>query len=206
MVGTFAAAILTVLVSIFTVDVESFDRYRWVLVVALAAFIIVLHPRLLGGLIAMTARVIRRRPFQVTMGYLETLRILGLYVLNWLVFGVALYLLIRSFYPVQPSLIVYLAGAFSFAGMVGILAVFAPSGLGVRDGLLALFLCQVMPTGVALLAAIVTRVWLTVAELASVGVVFSLMRLGVIDVGGTESLRAIRNAAETLDGGVESES
>jgi uncharacterized membrane protein YbhN (UPF0104 family) len=176
MVGNFAASIFMVLVAVMTADVPALDPYRWLLVVALIGLLASLHPRLIGWLVALAAKVLRRKPFQITMGYGQLLRYVGLYVVNWLVFGLALYVFIRSFYPLEFSSIVYLAGAFSFASMVGILAVFAPSGLGVREGVLAVFLNQVMPTSVALVVSVATRLWLTVIELLSAGVVYLVAR------------------------------
>ncbi len=102
--------------------------------------------------------------------------------MNWILFGIALYVLIRSFYALDAGSILYLAGAFSFSSIVGILALFAPSGLGVREGILAVFLNRIMPTSIALVVSVVSRLWLTVAELAAVGVVFLLMKWGRLDV------------------------
>jgi uncharacterized membrane protein YbhN (UPF0104 family) len=175
-IGNFAASIFTVLVAVLTADVPALDPYRWALGVTLVLLLVSLHPRLIGWLVAVVARVLRRQPFAIEMGYAQMLRYVGLYVVNWLAFGVALYVFIRSFYPVEPGSIVYLAGAFSFAGMLGILAVFAPSGLGVREGVLALFLNQIMPTPVALIISVASRIWLTVVELGCVGAVYLLIR------------------------------
>jgi uncharacterized membrane protein YbhN (UPF0104 family) len=136
-----------------------------------------LHPTVLGWVVGLGARLLRRQPFTITLGYRQLLGYVCLYALNWLLFGVALYVFIRSFYPLELDSILYLAGAFSFASMVGILAVFAPSGLGVREAILALFLGQVMPTAVALVVSVATRVWLTVIELAAAGVVYLWIRL-----------------------------
>lgn len=206
-VGTIAASIFVVLLSAFTVDLEGVESYRGLLIAALALLMVVLHPRLLSGVIKAVARLVRRPPFAVTLGYGEILRVLVLYVLNWIVFGMALFLLIRSFYAVQPSSILLLAGGFSLAAMVGIVAVFAPSGLGVREALLAVFLGQVMPTGVALLSSVLSRVWLTVVELAAVSVVFLMIRFDVIDADGVGGWRSLRRSAasEELRGGFESQ-
>ncbi len=46
-----------------------------------------------------------------------------------------------------------------------------------REAILALFLGQVMPTAVALVVSVATRVWLTVIELAAAGVVYLWIRL-----------------------------
>lgn len=201
-IGNFAAAIFTVLVAILTVDAPALDPYRWMLVAALVGLLIALHPKVIGWLIRIAARVLHRRPFEVTLTYPQLLRYLGLYVLNWLFFGVALYVFIRSFYSLEISSILYLTGAFSFAGMMGIVAVFAPSGLGVREGILALFLGQVMPTSVALVVSVASRVWLTIVELGLAGLVYLMIRFDWIDAGDSLSLPSGDRPA-TLEGGVE---
>ena len=90
-------------------------------------------------------------------------------------------MLIRSFYALDAGLILYLAGAFSFSSIVGVLALFAPSGLGVREGILGILNAS-CPTSIALVVSVVSRLWLTLAELAAVGVVFLLMKWGRLDV------------------------
>ena len=198
-VGNLAAAIFTVLIAGFTLDVPGFDRYRWLLAAALGAFVIGLHPRVLEWGITRAARLLRREPFPVTLSYPQLLRYLGLYVVNWLLFGGALYVFIRSFYSLDISSILYLTGAFSFAGMVGILAVFSPSGLGVREGILALFLNQVMPTPVALVVAVASRLWLTIVELGCAGAVYLMIRFRWIDVDEVDGLRSMGGGLEGID-------
>jgi hypothetical protein len=127
---------------------------------------------------------------------------LALYVANWVLFGVALFVFIRSFYPLEWGYVLFLAGAFSFASMLGILALFAPSGLGVREGVLALFLRRIMPESVALVVSVASRVWVTLVELASVGVVYVLLRRG-----GTDMTRVVDSpgSVASLGGGAEGE-
>ena len=53
----------------------------------------------------------------------------------------------------------YVTGAFIFAGAIGSLAVFVPSGLGVREAILIVFLANVLPPEVALVLVVVLRIW-----------------------------------------------
>ncbi|HEY4606007.1 MAG TPA: lysylphosphatidylglycerol synthase domain-containing protein, partial [Acidimicrobiia bacterium] len=198
-VGNLAAAVFTVLVAGLTLDVPGFDRFRWLLVAAMVAFLTGLHPRPLGWLIAGAARLLRRQPFPVTLTYPQLLRYLALYVMNWLLFGGTLFVFIRSFYLVEPSSILYLTGAFSLAGMIGILAFFTPSGLGVREGVLALFLNQVMPTSVAIVASVASRIWLTVVELVGAGLVYLAVRFWWHDLDQAKTLRSIGGGLESLE-------
>ncbi len=79
--------------------------------------------------------------------------------------GVGFFLLVRALYPLPLSQAIYLTGAFALAGCIGSLSVIAPSGLGVREGVLILSLQTVVPNPVAALAAIVARLWASVPEL-----------------------------------------
>jgi glycosyltransferase 2 family protein len=171
LVATFSSSILMVLLSALTLESPRVDSYRPVLLIVLVALVLALHPRVLTHLTRVAYRLLRREPFEITVSYGELLRFVGFYVLNWLIFGLSLYMFINSFYPLAASSILYLAGAFSFASMMGMVAVFVPSGLGVREGLLGIFLVQLMPQSVSLLSAVAARVWFTVVELLGVGVV-----------------------------------
>jgi hypothetical protein len=51
--------------------------------------------------------------------------------------------------------------------MTGFLVLIAPAGLGVREGVFTLILKTVVPEPLAIIAALVTRVWMTVGELTA---------------------------------------
>jgi len=177
LVATFAASILTVLMAALTLDSPAVERYRPYLLLALVLLLISLHPRILTLFIRIGYRILRREPFEVTVSYGAMLRFVGLYILNWMIFGLALYAFIRSFHPIPASTSIYLAGAFSFSSLMGMIAVFVPSGLGVREGILGLFLIRLMPEALALLTALAARVWFTVVELLGIGAVAAFARL-----------------------------
>jgi len=84
-----------------------------------------------------------------------------------------------------PSLAVadmpFVLGAFNLAGAVGILAVFAPSGLGVREGMQLLLLPLVMPKELAFVVTVAARVWSTAMDLVFFGLAWG--RRGA-DAGG----------------------
>ncbi|MBA2565614.1 MAG: flippase-like domain-containing protein [Gemmatimonadetes bacterium] len=57
------------------------------------------------------------------------------------------------------------AGIFVAGYLAGFLAFFTPGGLGVREGVYVVLLGPYLPTSVALAAAILSRLWLTLVEL-----------------------------------------
>jgi hypothetical protein len=90
------------------------------------------------------------------------LRWTTLYVLNWSLYAVAFWLLFLGLEGWAPFL--YVGPAFAAAYVGGYLALFAPAGLGVREGLLAAFLAPVLRPEAALAVAVAARIWATAVE------------------------------------------
>lgn len=171
LVATFSASILTVLIAALTIESSRIDALRPAMAGALAIFLLILHPRILTIVIEIAARILRRKPFPITLRYVELLRFVALYMVNWIVFGLSLYAFINSFFAIAPNSVLFLAGAFSLASLLGMVAILVPSGLGVREGVLGVFLIQLMPQPVALAAALAARIWFTMVELVGVAIV-----------------------------------
>jgi uncharacterized membrane protein YbhN (UPF0104 family) len=69
-------------------------------------------------------------------------------------------------------------GAYTLAGIAGTAAIFVPSGIGVREGVIVGLLSSVMAPEEALLAAVTARAVSVVADLLPIGVLagYSLVR------------------------------
>jgi len=67
--------------------------------------------------------------------------------------------------------------AFLVAGVAGILAVFVPAGLGVREAALSLLLAPQLGEGLAIGLALASRVWLLLSELGAFGAWIVLARI-----------------------------
>lgn len=95
---------------------------------------------------------------QVSVG---TLLVSGaLSVLIHALSGPSIYFVLEAMYPaISASLIPELTAAVLIAGTLGTLALIAPAGLGVREGLLIVLLSLFMPRPVAVAAALVLRLW-----------------------------------------------
>jgi uncharacterized membrane protein YbhN (UPF0104 family) len=55
---------------------------------------------------------------------------------------------------------------------LGLITIFAPGGLGVREGALVYLLSLVMAAPVAVVISILTRIWMTLIEIGLVGMVY----------------------------------
>jgi uncharacterized membrane protein YbhN (UPF0104 family) len=95
-------------------------------------------------------------------------RWLTLYVLVWGAYGAAFVLLLMGLG--FPGGFMELAPPFAAAYVLGYIAVFAPAGIGIREGFLIAFLRPELGAG-AVGVAVLARVWMTAVELIPAGVV-----------------------------------
>jgi uncharacterized membrane protein YbhN (UPF0104 family) len=86
--------------------------------------------------------------------------------------GVGFYLFVDSVYPVAPQYILFLTGALAISNTIGLVALFAPAGLGVREGALVYILSLVMVAPIAVIISILSRMWVTLIEIGLVGMVY----------------------------------
>jgi uncharacterized membrane protein YbhN (UPF0104 family) len=128
-------------------------------------------PQLLQRPLAWALRRVGQAPDSAPLRRRDLFALLPGYCATWLIYGLGLYLLARSIYPLPPAALPGVAGSFAIAWVVGFLSLITPSGLGVREGVLGVLLSTFMPTPVALLLALLARIWLTVAELACAALV-----------------------------------
>jgi uncharacterized membrane protein YbhN (UPF0104 family) len=62
----------------------------------------------------------------------------------------------------------------AISSTLGLIAIFAPSGLGVREGVLVYLLSLMMPPPIAVIISILTRIWMTLIEIGLIGMVYLL--------------------------------
>jgi hypothetical protein len=86
--------------------------------------------------------------------------------------GLLGFFIINMFYTVSFDKIFYIIGTTSWAFLIGLLNVFAPSGIGVRDGILIGFYSYLIPAPLALAVAITIRILVTSVEWSLIGIAF----------------------------------
>lgn len=90
------------------------------------------------------------------------------YGLTWVVTGIAFSLFVTSFVPGAGEHARQVAGSVAASYLVGYLVLFAPAGIGVREGAMAGLLAAIpsIPLSAAVVIAVASRIWFTLAELA----------------------------------------
>jgi hypothetical protein len=85
----------------------------------------------------------------------------------WMGYGVALWLLARGLLPHAGLGLLPATAVFTASYLAGFLALFAPGGIGVREGVFILMLQGPIGIGAATALAIASRLLLTVTELGA---------------------------------------
>ena len=125
-----------------------------------------LHPRLFRPLATRLLRPLGATDIPA-LRYRTALGLLAFYAATWPLGGVALFFLLRSVGG-EPDVtaIPFLGGTSAVGAIVAVLAVFAPSGLGVREASMYGLLLAVASESVALGATLLNRLAITLVEAA----------------------------------------
>jgi uncharacterized membrane protein YbhN (UPF0104 family) len=128
-----------------------------------------LHPRVFRRLADKILRPFGAHGVE-PLPFRTTLSLLVFYCGTWLLGGLALLFLIRSLGS-DPgwATLPFLGGTSAIGAIVAVLAVFAPSGLGVREASMYGILLAVTSSGAALDATILNRLVITLVEVALFG-------------------------------------
>ena len=86
------------------------------------------------------------------------------YLAAWTVFGLGFALFVRAVADTAAGSLPSLIGICAAGYLAGWMAVFVPGGLGVREGMYALLLAELVSGPMAAAVAILSRLWLTAVE------------------------------------------
>jgi uncharacterized membrane protein YbhN (UPF0104 family) len=164
--------------------------------VLIVALLIMLHPRILGTLLNIGLRLLKRQPVTLGLHYQHILLITLYWSLSWCIAGAACYLLLLSIWPSAPLVLLPISiGIYALVWDIGFLSLITPSGLGVREAAMtAIFsLAFALPAGVATMLALISRIVSTLAELLCVSIAYV--------AGGKRGRRLVLERAQ--DGSIE---
>ncbi|MEE6260398.1 lysylphosphatidylglycerol synthase domain-containing protein [Plantactinospora sonchi] len=143
---------------------RAFDRFWWTVLV-LPAALVPLWPPLLNRLLARLLRLARREPLPRPLGGRGIGLSVGWSLAGWLAYGVHLWLLLGDAGATGRDLLPVAVGAFAGSWCLGFLLAVAPAGVGAREVALPLLLAGAVASPVALVAAVVSRLLMTVVDL-----------------------------------------
>ncbi|MFW5657130.1 MAG: lysylphosphatidylglycerol synthase domain-containing protein [Bacteroidota bacterium] len=154
------------LISILPVFLFTGNTWFGLLILLSAAgIIIVLFSPLFHRLLLNILARILKRPVDIPLiNIADALKVSRVVVLYWICWTIAFYLLLISVFPQESALL--MAFAFPVSVTYGVLAIFMPGGIGVREGILTAFLTAGgMPLENAVTLSILSRLWFVAGEI-----------------------------------------
>jgi len=162
---TFLVGILLFFLALSLAHPENLVNYLLLIPVFLF-FILVLYPPVLERFVNIGLKMIRRPPVLIKMRYGSLLGIAVYFLGLWLAQIVGYFLLINALYPVPLGQFPALAAIYIISWMAGFIIILAPGGLGVREGTMTLLLSSVVSSALAIGISFLSRVWVTIFEVA----------------------------------------
>ncbi len=136
--------------------------------------IIFIYPPLMESTLNILLKLLKKETISINLSFRDNLIFTLFFMVSWSIYGLAFNIFIRSLTPFSWSLMPFISSAFAFSYIIGFLSVFVPGGLGVREGILVFYLSSCFPLPVATLIALLSRLWMTAAEILCLAVSFRL--------------------------------
>jgi len=169
-IATIGSVLVCLLFAIPIIIEYSYNPYLFIVVILIAGFVI--HPRVIDWIF---------RRLKLDAGSLEyrlILKSIVLYMLIWMLGGVVLFLIANSIYPLKITDLPYVIGAWSIVGFITSVLLFLPTNLGLTEVGISLLLSNIMPSSIAVIIAILGRIFITIFELIWAGASLFLQKRG----------------------------
>jgi uncharacterized membrane protein YbhN (UPF0104 family) len=132
---------------------------------SIVALLILVHPTIFEKCLNIGLRLLKRPVISIPLSFASIVKLIAFYVTGWQLSGIVLFLFVSPFASVNFYSIPLLAGTAAMAWLIGLVSVFSPSGLGVREGILTLLLSHFIPLPIAATIALLLRILNTLTEM-----------------------------------------
>ncbi len=146
--------------------------------ILLVIAIVILNPHILSRVVNFLLKILKKPNIKITISYSQILKLSIYFFGLWIAQIIGFYFLINAIYPMPISKIFTLSAAYTLSWMTGFVVIFAPGGLGVREGMMTLLLSSILPTPLAIAISFISRVWITLFEIVIFFVGLLVKKLG----------------------------
>jgi len=170
---------LFLLALVFDFEISGLYKLYFLPIIIIIVGLILIHPRFFYPIFNFAlekAKKIKISPNNF-LSYKIIIRIILLYFIVNILSGIGFFFLVNSITYLPFCNIIDMIGVFLLASVFGIVAFFAPGGLGVRESILVFFLQLYFPLGVAILISLNARVWSTLGEIIFFSIVYLYSKL-----------------------------
>lgn len=169
----FASIVLSVPVVVFSLGEQaSRDMTLFMPLIVALPLLVIMHRGIFYAVVSSVYKKLRNQDISKDL-FLKSSEVAGLlvqYFVPRIAIGVGFVCIAASLVPVTATDYMPLAAIYILAGAVGLLAVFVPSGLGVREAVIVLLASAYMTPAEAVVIAVAARFYATIADLLLAGV------------------------------------
>jgi hypothetical protein len=139
-----------------------------------------LQPRVVSAVLNWGLTRLGRQPVAFELSFRDLAAIFVFYLLSYVLWGLALFLFTNALTPLSWTYFAPFLGVFPAAYALGLIAPFAPAGLGVREGIMTVLLSFFVPLPIATVIALLARPWMMAVEIVGAALaVLSYARSGM---------------------------
>lgn len=153
---------------------SSFQNYLPLMIALLVACLVVIHPRILDKIINLALKLIKKQPIEIDFSYSTIFVFFLMYIIVWEIHSLAFYVLVNSITPLESVNIFKFSTILPLCWVVGYIILLTPGGIGVREGMLVITLGEFLTPEVALVVAILQRIWFILVEGINVLISFAI--------------------------------
>jgi len=164
-----ASFLISVPVLVISSGYDKFiDNPIYILVIAISILvsIIVLNSKSMHAIMNFIFNKILKQPVgkELFLENSQSAKLLLMYIIPRILNAFGFVLIIMSLSKVDFISFTSLGSAYIIGGAIGIMAIFVPSGIGVREAVIVLFSAPFIGPGLAIVAAIIARLYSTLAD------------------------------------------
>jgi len=140
--------------------------FFFAVIVIIIGSVIVLRPNLFYSLLNFGLKKIGREPIykETQLNFKNLLVVLFLDLVFLLIWGLSFYLFTSSIVFIPFNKIINVIGIYIISVVIGAWAIFAPYGIGVREGIQAYLLKYIIPFEIGILISLLARIWMTIND------------------------------------------
>ena len=154
--GTLAGILVILIFS--TQSLVQYHISPIILIVIFLLGLLLVHPKVIRWIF------LRRNVDIDTLNYRLILTIIFLYIFTWILGGCVLFEVGNVIYPISMSDLKYVITSWTLVGIFSTILFFSPSNFGITEIGLSLLLSRIVPSSIAVLIAITSRILLIVYE------------------------------------------
>jgi len=139
--------------------------FGWLILIMWLVLTIVIFSDVVHRIVEKLIKKVLKRTITIPrLLFIPTIKIIPWFILYWIFYSAGFYFLVKSLSICEVPIVTALA--FPFAGTLGIMAIIAPGGLGVREGFITAYLVLAgFSAETAMSIAIAARLWYLIGEI-----------------------------------------